>query len=251
MRREERRVAIILLRLAVVGVIGAALLPIAVYQFGLWVAPPRPVPQAANAPQLLLDALWARAEGGRADALRPITPISLAQLAACVAMAEGRNDNERIDHCRHVMPGLPGVEYLATLHLQDSGVERNSFRGGHGQFATVVWMTRSWSKEDFVNTLAARGRFGNGWRGVEAAARGLFGREAAALTLAQVAVVASRVGDSNADPWCEPEAAGAMRDRILGRMLENGIIDHASFERARAEPLGLATPPGNRPPCKK
>lgn len=251
MRREERRIGIGLLRLAVAAVIGAALLPIAFYQFGLWLAPPRPIPHTAGAPQILLDALWARADGGRAAELRPISPISLAQLAACVAMAEGRNDNERLDKCRQVMPGLRGVEYLTTLHIQDHGVERNSFRGGHGQFATLVWMTRSWSKDDFLNTLAARGRFGYGWRGVDAASRGFFGRDAAGLTLAQAAFVASRVGDSGTDPWCEPEAATGRRDRVLGRMLESGAIDQASFARAHADPLELVTPPGNRPSCGK
>ena len=106
-----------------------------------------------------------------------------------------------------------------------------------------MWLTRSWTRDNFLDTLAARGDFGYGWRGVDAAARGYFGREAAELTLPEAAMIASRIGDPGTDPWCETEAATGMRNRILDRMRENGVIDEAAWHAARSAPFELAAPP--------
>lgn len=249
MRREERRTIAIAGTLLALGALGAVLFPLALYQFGLAVAPPRPIPQSTSASPLVLDALWTRAGGGRATSLRPINHITIAQMAACVVQAEGANDNERFARCRHVLPAMPGLEYLSAQHIRDSGGERNSFLGGHGALGTTIWMTRSWSKAEFLNTLAARGVFGYGWRGVTMAAHGYFGIDAKALTIAQAAFVASRVGDTQPDPWCDPNAATAMRNRILAGMRDDGAISDEQFLRASREPLGLASPPEARPPC--
>lgn len=165
-------------------------------------------------------------------------------------MAPGSNDNERIRECGHVIPALRGLEYLSSLHVADSGVQRRSFIGGHGAFATTVWMSRSWSREDFVNTLAARGDYGFGWRGVVAAASGYFARDPEALTLPQAALLASRLGDSAADAWCEPAAAAAMRNRVLAAMRDHGAIGEHEFARASVAPLDLAPSPEGRPPCR-
>lgn len=250
MRREERRTIAIAGILLALGVVGAVLFPIALYLFGLSVAPPRPIPPRSSASALVLDALWTRAGGGRATSLRPIDHIAIAQMAACVIQAEGANDNERFERCRHVLPAMPGLEYLSALHIKDNGGERNSFLGGHGAMGTTIWMTRSWSKEEFLNTLAARGLFGYGWRGVTTAAQGYFGLDDKALTIAQAAFLASRVGDTGPDPWCHAMAATAMRDRILAGMRDNGAITDADFQHASRAPLGLAAPPKGRPGCR-
>ncbi len=249
MRREERNTIRLVLVIAATAALVALTLPFAMYVFGLSVAPPRPVPAAGVAPPILLDALWARAEGGTATALRPMNPMVAAEFAACMIAAPGDNDNQRSTQCRHVVPAMPGLEYLSTLHIKDNGMERNSFRGGYGQFATTVWMTRSWTKAEFLNTLAARADFGTGWRGVDAAAQAIFGRAAAELTLPQVALLASRVGDTRFNPWCETDAATAMRNRVLARMRDNGAISAADFEAASTAALGVAPPPEGLPPC--
>ena len=250
MRLEERRTITVAAILMAVAVIGAVLFPIALYLFGLAVAPPRPVPQQSAASPVILDALWARAGGGTATALRPIDHIAVAEMAACVIQAEGANDNERLARCRHVLPAIPGLEYLSALHINDSGGKRNSFLGGHGALGTTIWMTRSWTKEEFLNTLAARALFGFGWRGVAAAAQGYFARDANALTAAQAAFVASRLGDDRPDPWCDVAASTAMRDRVLDSMRDNGALTDDDYRQASASPLDLAPPPEGRPPCK-
>ena len=250
MRKEERRLGQVLLRVAALGLVLAVVFPLALFGFGLWVAPQWPTPPTTAPPPLVLDALWARAEGGRATELRSVNPISMVEFAACMIAAEGQNDNERAARCTHVMPALRGLEYVATLHIQDHGIERNSFRGGHAQFATMLWITRSWSKQDFLNTLAARGQFGHGWRGITAAARGYFGKAPDALTLPEAAVVAARVAARGLDSWCETDTVIAMRNRVLTSMRDNGAITEAQFEEAQAAPLALAAPPADHAPCR-
>lgn len=238
-----------------IGALGA-LVPIVFFTvlliLGGSVAPELPAPASTPVPPLIRDALWARAEGGRAANLRPIGPVTMAQMAACVVTAPGDNDNQRIAACRHVMPALPALEYLSSVLLRDHGVNRNSFRGGAGAMVTMLRLTRSWTREDLLNTLAARADFGYGWRGIDAAAHGFFGRPAAELTLPQAAFMASRVGDPNhTDPWCHPDAAAGMRNRVLTRMHEDGAISEIDFQAAQVAELGLAPPPEGRPDCPK
>ena len=114
----------------------------------------------------------------------------------------------------------------------------------------MFWMTRSWTRDDFLNTLAARADFGFGWRGVDAAARGFFGRPAGELTLP-----AGR--DDRVAPRCaggrsvvRPEGAAARRDLTLRQMHANGAIDEASLQEALGRPLELGLPPADHKPCR-
>jgi hypothetical protein len=234
-------------------VIGAVLFPFAVYYVGLAVAPPTPVPAQAQVPPLIADALWARADGGSAATLTPITPVTMAQLAACVAFEDFKDttpgDAQRITACQSYMPALQGVEYLSRMHMRDASLQP-SFREGLGRMSTTIWLTHSWTKTDFLNTLAARGELGSGFRGVDAAAHGYFGRAAAALTLPQAALIGAFMGDRRVDPWCDPESAAAMRNRVLERMRDNGAIEEPDYQAAVVAPLDLAPPPEGRPRCR-
>jgi hypothetical protein len=232
--------------LGAIAVVGAVLFFPSLYVFGLWLAPPRPVPAAAPAPALLREALWARANGDPSTELRPVNPIAIVQHVACTELADNHEDPkeraERLADCRKHLPAIQGVEYLSGVHMRDHHFEP-SFLTGIRRVATAVWMTRSWTREEFLDTLATRSEFGPGWRGVEAASRGYFDRAAAELTLPQAAALAAFVGDRGTDPWCDPEAATGMRDRILQRLLENGAIDEAAWHTARAARFELAAPP--------
>lgn len=246
MRPEERRTVKLVGVVGALGIVGAVLFFPSLYVFGLWLAPPRPVPDTTPAPALLREALWARANGGPATELRPVNPIAIVQHVACRELAENDEDPqeraERLARCRKHLPAIQGVEYLAGVHMRDHHIEA-SLPTALGRVATAVWMTRSWTREEFLDTLATRSEFGPGWRGVEAAARGYFNRAAADLTLPQAAALAALVGDRGTDPWCDPEAGMQMRDRILERLRENGAIDEAAWHAARSAPFELAAPP--------
>ena len=240
--------------LLIAGVAGAVLFPPAIYFIGLAVAPPRPVPVQQPVPRPLADALWARADGGRATELTPISPVSMAQFAACVAFEDWKDttpgDAQRVEACRDYMPALLAVEYLSRVHMRDANL-RPSFREGLGRFSTTVWLTRSWTKAEFLNTLAETGEFGLGLRGAEAASRHYFGRPAAAMTLPQAAMLAAFIGDRSTvfDPWCEFAAAAEMRRRILQGMRDNLAIDDAALIAANESDLELGPPPPDHKPC--
>jgi hypothetical protein len=254
-RLEERR----LLKFGLVGGGILALIPVLYLTFLLvWGSSltPRPTPSPTPAPPLISHALWARAGGGRATELRAVNPINVAGLMVCSNLSGGSDDAQSLDaeslaECAKWLPALQGLEYLSSLHSEDHQIKRASFRGGATAMATMLRLTYSWTREEFLNTLAAQADFGYGWKGTPAAARGFFGRSATDLTLAQSAFLASRVGDTRTDPWCEPAAATAMRNRVLDRMRINGAISETDFQVAQAAELGLAPPAEGRPACKE
>ena len=197
MRLEERRTLLVLL---VAGTVGTVLFFPAIYFFALWLAPPRPIAEATAAPSLLREALWARADGGRATELKPVNPINFIHHRVCRALA-ARHDvaatrAERRAECLKQLPAIQGVDYLSGLHIREHNVAPG-FREGITQFAT------------------------------------------------------SRIGDSRTDPWCGPDVAVAMRNRILASMRNNGAIPERDVQEAFTASLELAPPPEGRPPCDK
>jgi hypothetical protein len=251
-RREERRT----LKWAFWGGGVLAAIPVlyltGIFLFGLSLVPP-PQPDSAPAPPYLKDALWARAEGGRATELRPINPFNMVAYVACNEIGKPELNApqraEREADCAKWLPAMRGIEYLGNIYVREHGIERASFRGGAGSMATTLRLSHSFTREQFLNTLAARADFGFGWRGVEAAAQGYFGRPAAALTLSQAAYVAARIGDLGTDPWCEPEVMTIRRDHTLGQMRHNGAIDEAGYRAALAEQPSLGPRPPAAAPC--
>jgi hypothetical protein len=240
--------------LIIAGAAAAMLLPLAIVFVGLTIGPPLPVPARTSLPRVLTDAIWARADGGTADRLTPITHFSIAKFAACVAYEDFQDtqpgDAQRVANCREYMPALAGLEYLSGAHMRDANRE-TGFREGLGRLSTTVWMTHTWTKADFLNTVAERGEFGAGIRGAEAASRHYFSRSAAELTLPQAALLAAFIGDRRTvfDPWCGPAGAVAMRSRVLQRMWDNHSIDEATFRAANAGPLELGPRPAGHRPC--
>jgi hypothetical protein len=249
--RFDARKAVLGVLLA--GLLGAALFPPGLYLIGLAVAPPRPIPAATAVPAVVGDAIWARANGGQAAALTPITPISMARFIACVAIEDFQDDTpgdaQRIAACRGYMPALQGVEYLSGMHMRDANLNP-SFREGLGRFSTTVWLTHSWTKAELLNTLASRAKFPHGWRGIEQASQGYFGRDAAELSLPQAALLAAFIGEQWQDPWCGPGGSARLRHRVLEQMRDNLAIDDQAFQAADASSLDVAPPPADHPPCR-
>ena len=92
--------------------------------------------------------------------------------------------------------------------------------------------------------------FGNGARGIEAAARHYFGVHARELSLGQAAVLAALPkGPAHYDPRRHPKEARARRDLVLSLMEQQGRIDAAAAARARRAPIrvGRRRVAGDRP----
>jgi hypothetical protein len=214
---------------------------------------PQPEPSTAPIPALMSEALWAVAGGGREPELRPLNPIGLFRYVTCAEeaqhMEEPQGRDERQAECRKHLPAMQLREHLANQHVRDQQLDRNSFRGGAASFSTMLGFSNSWTKDEFLRTVADRAQFGNGWRGAGVAARGYFGRDVAALTLPQTALIAARAGADGPDPWCDPEGSAKARNRVLTGMRDNGVISEADYLSATNASLELSPSPPDHKPC--
>ncbi|MBI5474169.1 MAG: penicillin-binding protein 1C [Ignavibacteriae bacterium] len=99
-------------------------------------------------------------------------------------------------------------------------------------------LERMMSKEDILQQYLNRAPFGNQLHGIDAAARGYFGKPALQLSLAEAALLAA-IPNSPArnDPY---KHRARLRERqlyVLARMKDEGYISEEERERAEHEPL--------------
>lgn len=88
-------------------------------------------------------------------------------------------------------------------------------------------------KEKIMELYLNRVYFGSGLYGVEAAARGYFGKPAKDLTVGECAMLAGLLKSPNAlSPWNNPKGARKVRDFVLTRMREMRLISREEYERA-------------------
>lgn len=97
--------------------------------------------------------------------------------------------------------------------------------------------------EEYLNTVY----FGEGYYGVEAAARGYFGKSAEDLALADAALLAALVrSPSNDAPCAAPKRATARRNLVLQLMLNQGRISEADLRAAVASRIPDASHQAHR-----
>lgn len=113
-------------------------------------------------------------------------------------------------------------------------------RGKLWEAALALRLEAQLPKDRILAEYLNRVYLGNLCTGAECAAQALFDKPAAALSVAEAALLAAlprRPGQL--DPWAAPAAARAARDRVLRRMHSLGWLDAAGLERALEQPLGL------------
>lgn len=89
------------------------------------------------------------------------------------------------------------------------------------------------SKEKIMELYLNRVYFGSGLYGIEAAARGYFGKPAKDLTVGECAMLAGLLKSPNAlSPWNNPKGARKVRDFVLTRMREMRLISREEYEEA-------------------
>ena len=99
---------------------------------------------------------------------------------------------------------------------------------------------RNFSKPQILELYLNKIYFGDGLHGIEAAARGYFGKHASELSLSEAALLAGLVkSPSSYAPTVSPERAKNRRNIVLTAMMEHGDIDRPTWERARTEGVVL------------
>ena len=97
-----------------------------------------------------------------------------------------------------------------------------------------------YSKDEILELYLNKVYFGDGLYGVEAASQGYFGKPAAGLSVSEAALLAGLVkSPSSYAPTVNMERAVSRRNVVLQAMLENGAIDRATWESARASEVVL------------
>ncbi len=99
-------------------------------------------------------------------------------------------------------------------------------------------ITRHFSKDKILELYLNDIYLGLGAYGVVAAAQEYFGKPLDALTTEEIALLAAMPkAPANYDPRFNPQAALMRRNYVLDRMYEDGYINIAEMERAKAQPV--------------
>jgi penicillin-binding protein 1A len=106
------------------------------------------------------------------------------------------------------------------------------------EIRVALEIEEKYEKDEILELYLNHIYFGNGARGLEAAARHYFGVPASRLTLSQAATLAALPkGPSLYDPRRHAKAAKERRNLVLALMEEQGRVGKAESEAAQREPL--------------
>ena len=103
------------------------------------------------------------------------------------------------------------------------------------QMVRAVQLERQLSKDEILDLYLALAPFGGNLEGIRAASIAYFGKEPKRLSLAEAALlVALPQSPERRRLDRYPEAAHAARDRVLGRMAEDGVVSKEDAAQAKA-----------------
>jgi len=111
--------------------------------------------------------------------------------------------------------------------------------------ALAAQLERKFSKRQILEAYLNRVYFGAGYYGVETASWGYFRKHAGEVSLAQAATLAAVIREpETANPRQNPERARSLRDSVLTRMADLGMVPAADAAKATKRPLKVR-PPSN------
>ncbi|HEX6674483.1 MAG TPA: transglycosylase domain-containing protein [Actinomycetes bacterium] len=107
--------------------------------------------------------------------------------------------------------------------------------------ALAAELERRIGKSQILEQYLNRVYFGSGYYGVQAASYGYFNRPVRSLTLAQAATLAGVIrSPESGNPRQNPDEARRLRDSVLDRMVQLGMVRPDQAAKARIEPLRVA-----------
>ena len=106
----------------------------------------------------------------------------------------------------------------------------------------AVELEKRYSKDQILTMYMNLVNMGHGNYGMASAARYYFDKDVAALDLDEAATLAAILwAPSRLSPYRRPDLVVERRDKVLRRMLDEGIIDRRRYEEAIAEPLRVVS----------
>ena len=103
------------------------------------------------------------------------------------------------------------------------------------QMVRAVQIERQLNKDEILDLYLALAPFGGNLEGIRAASIGYFGKEPKRLSLAEAALlVALPQSPERRRLDRHPEEAHAARDRVLARMVEDGVVSKEDAAQAEA-----------------
>jgi penicillin-binding protein 1A len=107
--------------------------------------------------------------------------------------------------------------------------------------ALAAELERRIGKSQILEQYLNRVYFGGGYYGVQAASIGYFTRTVRSLSLAQAATLAGVIrSPETANPRQNPDETRRLRDSVLTRMVQLGMVKPEQAAQARAEPVRVA-----------
>jgi membrane peptidoglycan carboxypeptidase len=143
-------------------------------------------------------------------------------------------------------------QYVKNVLVEQAGNDKEKVKQATGdtlgrklqELKYAIAVEKKFSKDQILENYLNIVYFGNGYYGVEAAARGYFGTTAAKLTLAQSALLAGLVQNPNGyNPITHPSEATKRRNVVLKRMADLGKITQNVSHATQKLPLGAKLRP--------
>ncbi|MEG1097568.1 MAG: transglycosylase domain-containing protein [Raoultibacter sp.] len=191
-------------------------------------------------------------------------PVALADISPLVVDATIATEDARFYEHEGVDP--LGIARALVRNLQGGNIEgastitqqlvRNTalveeatevtFKRKIREAQLALEMEQRYSKDAILNMYLNMINYGDGCYGIEAAAQNYFSKSAAEVTLNEAATLAGiPQSPTYLNPLTNPDACLVRRNIVLGRLLETGHIDQASYDATLAEPLALKPAPDN------
>ncbi len=138
---------------------------------------------------------------------------------------------------RRAEGGSTITQQLARLGFLTRG---KTYRRKLKEIIVAAYLENLYSKQEILEMYLNKVYFGDGLHGVEAAARGYFGKSAADLNVAEAALLAGLIqSPSSYAPTVNMDRAIARRNVVLQTMVSSGSIDPITAEKAKATPVKI------------
>ena len=182
----------------------------------------------------------------------PLEKVSRNLIAAVVSVEDQRFfDHSGVDAIRvgaavlrNVQAGrrAEGGSTITQQLARQSFLSRDkTYRRKLKEIILATYIESLYSKQEILELYLNKVYLGDGLYGVEAAARGYFGKSASELAVDEAALLAGLIqSPSSYAPTVNLDRAVSRRNVVLQTMVSSGAIDQAAADRAKKAPVTLA-----------